>query len=247
MPHLKIVKCGQIRKLWLKNKDGCHTGGKENSMSILFFDTETTGLPPRGSAFAVVNGSNYTAWRSCRIVQIAWEIRSAMDHAVLAQRSFIVQPSGFSIPDEATRIHGIDTARAKSEGQPLARVIAALLADIKMYDVHTCVAHNMAFDDNVLMAELYTMAWTEPKSPDSDSMFMTQAINTWRGLHKQCTMRMGAALQPGGRWPKLSALYEKLFGVEPTGQLHSADTDTRLCAEIYLKLIEPGKKIDKQE
>jgi DNA polymerase III epsilon subunit-like protein len=185
------------------------------------FDTETTGLPPRKSP----NADNWTEWDKCRLVQLAWEIRGVGATPESIRKCYIIIPDGFTIPAEVVRIHGIDTERALAEGRPLAEVLAEFAEDIAQYDVKTVVAHNMSFDDGVIFAELYRAD-------------LKSILGLWTGLNKKCTMLMGARLQSGGKWPKLNVLYEKLCGPLPADtRLHNADIDTRLCADIYEKML----------
>lgn len=191
-------------------------------MTILFFDTETTGLPPRGSKFVHANAENFLAWRGCRVVQIAWEIRSEMDQNILIAREFLVKPNGFTVPKEASKIHGITHERAEREGCDIRDVLVALIDDIASYNVTLVVAHNISFDDNVVRAELYRLNQSSNAS-------------TWISVPKKCTMRLGT--KPGGRWPKLEALYRERVGENIPGVAHTAATDTRMCAEVYYKLV----------
>ena len=194
--------------------------------TYIVFDTETTGLPPRGN----VTEKNWRDWDKCRIVQLAWEVHaSSLCDAPLVQRSYIVKPDGFTVPREVVAIHGISTQRALAEGVPIARVIDEFIGDISQYRVSTAVAHNMSFDDNVLLAELYRIESELAPAAEVDS------VATWKSLTKECTMRLGT--KPGGRWPKLDALYKDMCGpLDPDVKLHDAGTDTRLCAEIYRAL-----------
>ena len=212
------------------------------------FDTETTGLPPRKTAAP----DNYSEWSNCRLVQLAWEIRNGGgdgggdggddrdgdrdrdgDGRSIAKACYIIRPDGFTIPEEVVRIHGISTERALAEGVPLLEVLAKFADDMSIYGVDTAVAHNMAFDDSVLLAELYRAAASETCDMIKDF------IEVWTTRKKRCTMRMGARLDgANGKWPKLHVLYEQLCGPLPDDiRLHNADTDARLCADIYEKLL----------
>jgi DNA polymerase III epsilon subunit-like protein len=151
----------------------------------------------------------------------------------IAKACYIIRPDGFTIPEEVVRIHGISTERALVEGVPLLEVLAKFADDMSIYGVDTAVAHNMAFDDSVLLAELYRAAASE--TCDMIKYF----IEVWTTRKKRCTMRMGARLDgANGKWPKLHVMYEQLCGPLPDDtRLHNADTDARLCADIYEKLL----------
>lgn len=184
---------------------------------IFFFDTETTGLPPRR-----VSPSDTDKWSECRIVQIAWQIHDLDTHALLKKQEFIIRPDGFTIPDAAANIHGITTTIAQEHGVPFSDVMAVLATDLE--SITTAVAHNMEFDDRVLLSELFRYN-------------LSDITNQWNHIPKKCTMRMGTL--SGQKWPKLAELYARLFDTphDPSLTLHRADADVHLCAECYFRLL----------
>lgn len=187
--------------------------------TFLVFDTETTGLP---KSFRSVNKNTLHHWDSCRLVQIAWMIYT--DNQLVKKECFLVKPNGFIISDESIEIHGITNQIATEQGQNVEQVLNAFFTDISQYSVHTIVAHNLSFDKNVIASEVYRC---NEKLNDS-----------WKIWGKQqffCTMLAGT--KNNQKWPKLSELYKEIIGDIPdNGTLHSADFDTKLCAEIYMKL-----------
>lgn len=74
-------------------------------MRILFFDTETTGLPINWNAPV----SDLNNWP--RLVQLAWQVYNE-NQKLIEEYNFIVKPKGFSIPLEASNIHKITTEMA---------------------------------------------------------------------------------------------------------------------------------------
>ena len=82
----------------------------------LFFDTETTGLPKRWNA-PVTDLENWP-----RLVQLAWIMYDDRGN-MLESRDVIVKPEGFTIPPEASRVHGITTLVAREKGEPLQEVM----------------------------------------------------------------------------------------------------------------------------
>lgn len=74
--------------------------------SILFFDTETTGIIPKG-----VNDPCRQTAAYPHVVQLSWKIGDK-------EGDFIIRPEGFTIPDEAAKVHGITTEKALAEGIP---------------------------------------------------------------------------------------------------------------------------------
>lgn len=194
---------------------------------VLVIDTETTGLPKgRG-----VTSESYEKWNGSRLVQIAWELFNPSKLCVDKQ-SYIVIPNGFEIPEVVVNIHGISTERATEEGIPLENVIKLLHTLIKYNPI--IVAHNMQFDNDIILAELYRALNTNSLPSIQD--ILPELITLWIECEKHCTMLMGTL--PGQKWPKLVALYERCFNRLPSGEMHRADNDTRACAEIYFHLLE---------
>ena len=60
------------------------------------------------------------------------------------KNDYIICPDGYTIPDDAVRIHGITTQQALEEGRDLAAVVNEFMAD---FDRATfIVGHNIDFD-----------------------------------------------------------------------------------------------------
>lgn len=83
---------------------------------ILFFDTETTGVP-RDYKAPVTDSDNWP-----RLVQLGWIVSNA-NGDVIKERNYLISPNGyFIIPEEAAKVHGITTFKANSEGHDLLEV-----------------------------------------------------------------------------------------------------------------------------
>lgn len=184
----------------------------------LFFDTETSGLPLdwRRPMEDVDN------WP--RLVQLGYLVTN--DQGILVNKAeFIVKPSGFEIPEHVSRVHGITTERAMTEGKYVQFVMNyfhewTLLSD-------TIVGHNSDFDVNVLGAEFIRQGRENPFKGKT-------IIDTMKSSTDYCKIpspyRMG-----GYKWPKLSELYERLFNV-PLAQSHTALDDIQATAKCFFEL-----------
>lgn len=184
-------------------------------MSLLFFDTETTGVPRNYKAPA----SDVKNWP--RLVQIAW-LLAGDEGSEIESAEYIVKPDGFAIPADASRIHGITTETALREGIQIKAVLANLLP--AMEQVSTLVAHNIDFDEKILGAELLRAGYP----------------NEVEAKTRLCTMRSATDFcrlpgQYGYKWPKLEELHRKLFN-EPMTGAHRALVDVRACARCYFEL-----------
>ncbi|MCX6546155.1 MAG: 3'-5' exonuclease [Acidobacteria bacterium] len=181
----------------------------------LFFDTETTGLPRNYRAPA----SDLSNWP--RLVQLAWLLTDD-DANAIASAEHIVKPDGFTIPPDASRIHGITTEIAMDRGVDLRSVLAALTPDVEK--ASTLVAHNMQFDEKILGAEFLRAGY--PNHVESRKRLCTMV-----GATEYCRL-------PGPygyKWPTLQELYVTLFN-EPFTDAHRALVDVRVCAKCYFEL-----------
>ena len=183
----------------------------------LFFDTETNGLPRNWKA-PVSDLSNWP-----RMIQVAWILCSG-DGERLESASYIIRPEGFEIPAEASAVHGITTEIALNEGVKLNEVLLkfAELTQKAQY----LVAHNISFDEKIIGAEL----------------LRKQVPSRINSLNQLCTMKASTDYcripgPYGFKWPKLSELHIKLFGVDFEGA-HDAFADIDATERSFWKMRE---------
>ena len=120
---------------------------------ILFFDTETTGLPVDSKRDALSSNGNWPD-----LVSISWSLYNG--ESCIKRVTYLIKPDGWVIPEESIRIHKITMERAQAEGASLAEVLEELRGDISKSKY--IVAHNMQFDKNVLF---HAYAWRLKKDP----------------------------------------------------------------------------------
>lgn len=190
-------------------------------MPELFFDVETTGLPPRKA-----NPETYEQYNSCRVVSIAWVLRDKK--TVYSQRYAVTDPG---IPDEkigAEFVHGISREIVDAYGEDISVVLADFVKDMKRSD--KIVAHNLEFDKSVLSAELFRMGLVDE----------ARRLMNFKNL---CTMKSTTNLVkiPNAygsfKWPKLEELYKFLFG-HVFENAHHAMCDVDALVECYYRLVE---------
>ncbi len=181
----------------------------------LFFDTETTGLPRNWKA-PVTDLSNWP-----RMVQLAY-LNYDKDGTKISGGDFIIKPEGYTIPSDASRIHGISTERANKEGKNLLSVLKEFENLVNKADY--LVAHNMSFDEKIIGAELL-------RCNMKNSIAQKRKICTMESSTNFCAIDGPY----GYKWPKLSELHFKLFG---TGfkEAHNAAVDITATAKCFWEL-----------
>ncbi len=189
----------------------------------LFFDTETTGLPG-------VRGAPLQAARQWpRLVQIAW---AAYDEAgkCVTTEAHLVYPTDFAIPAAATRIHGISTAMAKSDGRALGWVIERFVRAVSEHGV--LVGHNVAFDRSVVAAEMYRLGYAREAVENEFCARRHFCLMITTVDFCRLPRRFGKL-----KYPTLTELHRKLFGEEPR-RCHSAPADVEATARCFFRLKE---------
>lgn len=189
----------------------------------LFFDTETTGLPDNWNAPA----SNFNNWP--RMVQLAYLLYDT-DGQLIESKNFIIKPNGYTIPSDSSRIHGISTQRAMTDGIE----IDIVLADFQtmLSKATYLVAHNMEFDEKIIGAEFYRLKNNDPLV--SKSKFCTMKS---RSIISYCEIPSGR--YGSYKWPKLSELHYKLFGTN-FEDAHNASIDIQATAKCFFALRKKG-------
>jgi DNA polymerase III subunit epsilon len=186
----------------------------------LFFDTETTGLPKNWKA-PVTDLNNWP-----RLVQLAYMFYGRSGN-LIASGDFIIRPVGFTIPVEASRIHGISTEKALEEGKSLLAVLQHFHELVSEADY--LVAHNISFDEKIVGAEFL-------RNSMPDSIASKKKICTMHGTTDFCKITGPY----GYKWPKLSELHYKLFS-EYFEEAHNAAVDIHATAKCFWELKRLGK------
>ena len=185
----------------------------------LFFDTETTGLPKdwRAPLTALDN------WP--RLVQLAWIVTDE-NAKELSGENLIIKPEGFTIPIEASNVHGISTERAMVDGIRLRTALDKFKDALD--NTKVTVAHNISFDEKIMGAEFL-------RKDMESKLFDNPKVCT---MHKSTNFcKIDSAR--GYKWPKLMELHVKLFDEEFDGA-HDALADVKACARCFFELKNRG-------
>lgn len=185
----------------------------------LFFDTETTGLPRNWKA-PVTNLNNWP-----RMIQIAWILCDNEGNRIESY-DCIIKPENFSIPIASSRIHGISTEQAINEGESLEKVL--LKFNELVEESNFIVAHNISFDEKIIGAEL----------------LRKKIQSGFEQKRKLCTMQSSTNYCKisglyGYKWPKLSELHIKLFGID-FDDAHDASVDINATEKCFWEMRKIG-------
>lgn len=185
----------------------------------LFFDTETTGLPQNYNA-PIEDLNNWP-----RLVQLAWLIYDRGGEKT-GQGNFIIRPEDFMIPEQSSRVHGITTERALTEGVDLKETLLNFADAIRESQI--VIAHNMSFDEKIIGAEFL-------RKKILHDLFNTIRVCTKEEATDYCQL-------PGNygyKWPRLDELHIKLFG-KNFDDAHDALADVEACARCFFELCKRG-------
>lgn len=182
----------------------------------LFFDTETNGIPKNYKAPA----TDLNNWP--RIIQLAF-ILCDENFNEIEVFSQMIKPDGWVIPVEKFWIdNGYSTEKNMQDGIPMTDALQKFSEAVEKSKL--MLAHNMAFDRQIITAE-----------------FLRYGMKTVNRPQPICTMKstvsfVGAKNKNGGhKWPKLDELHNRLFGFG-FDNAHDALADVRATVRCFKKL-----------
>ncbi len=190
-------------------------------MKALIFDTETTGmvrwkLPPSDPS-----QPDLVQLGMLLVETEGWETKA--HHALLVKL-----PEGAVIEAKAQETHGISAEDCSRYG--IDRIIACSLFNQLCMQADAIVAHNLSFDQSIMLTALYRLG-DKPNRMDDKQLFCTKELST------------DVLKLPGKygkyKWPTLAEAYRHFAGEELTGA-HDAMQDTKACLAIFRGLVETG-------
>ena len=190
---------------------------------VLFFDTETTGIPDRAAKWDV-DFMEYP-----HVVQMAWIHGCKVEN-------HIIRPDGWTIPDETVEIHGITTEYAMEHGEPFAAVVDMFVQDC--HDAGLICGHNIHFDTGIVKANILRDLGREYYDANDveTALYKGKRIDTMRS-----TMKWVDARNSWGKlkFPNLGELYARCFPGE-TFPAHDALEDCKAVARCLPVILENG-------
>jgi len=188
-------------------------------MSLLFFDTETTGKYDFKAP--------HTAPQQPYLVQLAM-ILDDLEGNTIEEYETIIRVSEINIPISAAEIHGITTAIANAHGIDVLKALGKFNDFWKVSN--KIVAHNVEFDMKVMRCAFHRKG-LEPLFK------MTPTYCTMQ--HSTDVLKLPGRY--GYKWPKLDEAYRVLVDPEGFEGAHNALNDVRACRDVYYALRRLGK------
>tara|TARA_B100001142_G_scaffold70604_1_gene71037 strand:- start:801 stop:1631 length:831 start_codon:yes stop_codon:yes gene_type:complete len=164
----------------------------------IIFDTETTGLPPRG--FYDVTRETVDKWDWARMLQIAWIICDKKG-SIVKSSNYLIIDGKESITPESQKINKIDKKTLDQCGENFIEVISKFCADILKYNVDLFAGHNVEFDFNCVKQEMYRL----PDQPKIYDRFLNSP--TYCTMKKATNITKLKPVRYGQyKWPTLKEL-----------------------------------------
>lgn len=190
------------------------------NVRLLFFDTETTGLPL--DYYAPVDDTKN--WP--HMVQLSWILTDGVGNTIESQ-DFIIKPCRWKIPPRASRIHGITTDIAKAKGKPIKQVFDLFVPAVETSQV--VVGHNIDFDMNIVRAEF-------ARNKRDDVLFRKMSFDTMEESTDFCQIERWDGSY---KWPRLQELHMCLFGKSFTSA-HNSAADVEATKKCFFEMVKRG-------
>ncbi|CAB3644364.1 3'-5' exonuclease [Trinickia soli] len=200
---------------------------------ILFYDTETNGLPLWREP------SNHPG--QPHITQLAAELFDADSGRTLAFMDVLIHPDEWTIPEDLQKLTGITNELVSRFGHPLEDALSMFMQMWCESDLR--VAHNESFDQRMIRIEAVRVL-NERHGFHEDwkrgSVFCTQT-NSLSILNLPPTPKMLAAGFNKPKSPNLGEAYEYFTGKKLEGA-HNAAVDLAACKAVYFGILDHRAK-----
>jgi DNA polymerase III subunit epsilon len=204
---------------------------------ILFYDTETTGLPVYSLPSSHPDQPHIVQLAACLVDSDTRKIVSSMD--------VMIEPDGWEIPAETTAIHGISTEHAKAVG--MSATLALAVFDKLHSKAIVRSAHNESVDARMVRIMQYQVS--KLKECDTHPDDASKGFAAWKSAPAICTMKLARTLVKAPptqkmlasgnnhkyKNPSLAEAYQHFTG-KPLENAHSAMADVFACMAVYFAI-----------
>ncbi|MBI5259781.1 MAG: 3'-5' exonuclease [Burkholderiales bacterium] len=197
---------------------------------VLFYDSETTGLPLFREPSSDPNQPH--------IVQLAACLIDIDTRTMIAGMDVIIRPDGWTIPDEVAQLHGITTQKAIDLGVG-ENVALSLFLDLWASAAFR-VGHSESFDARIVRIAMKRHLPYAMSTEQANSL-----ADTWKAGSAECTARLATpicAIPPNSpnsrqryKTPTLREAFRHFFGREFEDS-HSANADVQACIAVYFAI-----------
>lgn len=194
--------------------------------TVLFYDTETTGIP-------LFNEPSEDP-RQPHIVQLAACLVDLDTHKTIQSMDVIVRPDGWEIPDDVAAIHGITTEVAKDVGISECLAVEMLL---ELWRKRTRIGHNEQFDARIIRIALKRYFDDVRDVSGINDIIDVFPSDSWKAGQAECTLKLARPYckLPSNKAPKLTEAYKHFTG-EDMPDAHSAMGDVQGCMAVYFSI-----------
>jgi DNA polymerase III epsilon subunit-like protein len=210
---------------------------------FLVFDAETTGLlPTQRKGAPCIPITEYP-----HILQLSFVIYDIVDKMIIRQSdAYIKVNEAVEISPFISNLTGITREICNEKGRDIVEVLEEFYEAYMFCD--GLVAHNMAFDEKMVMIELERNREVIMQKAPYCFMMFNPMYEKVHGIERYCTMRKGTdqcnimvpskvdGKPASKKWPRLNELYANLFNGETVEGLHNSMTDVLVCLRCYLKM-----------
>jgi DNA polymerase III subunit epsilon len=191
---------------------------------ILVYDSETNGLPQ----WNLPSDDPSQPY----VTQLAAELCDERSGNAIATLNTLIQPDGWTIPDDLAELTGITTERAMAEGIPIEDALR------QFHDMWVRAAmrvgHNESFDARMIRIEYFRQLDADDPFHEkwkSGPAFCTQSRST-KIINLPPTAKMLAAGRKHAKSPNLAEAYKFFTGKDLEGA-HDAMVDVAAAKEVY--------------
>jgi DNA polymerase III epsilon subunit-like protein len=199
-------------------------------MKFLYVDCETNGLPSNYKA----HFSSVSNWPHA--VQITFQLKE--DGMLIKHVNSIIKPRANMVWSEETakKFHGISREIAERDGRDILEVLTELRECILIADV--VIAHNMAFDKTILLAEAQRVYLEKRIDEQGDKWLWSSSTATLCTMESTTDIVKMPPFKNGKyKWPRLEELHNFLFQKNFDKPLHDSNNDVECLVKCHEELM----------
>lgn len=200
-------------------------------MKVLVFDTETTGLPQRTVDGKMPSIYKTTMWP--HIIQLSYILYDSQKHKMLINHDHVIKlGSHVQISEKSVELHGITMSRSQREGMDIEEALE--LFHICMMNADVIIAHNLAFDRQMILVECIRHHRAGPFKFKKPEQFYCTMKNTTELCKLSATNKKTG--ETYFKYPTLTELHEYIFSQTPQNT-HNSLVDILICLRCFIKLV----------